>query len=87
MLLKIVHYGDKILREKALPVPSVTPALIKLAQDMVETMYKARGVGLAAEQVGRLESLCVIDVPASCEEDDETRAFNAAVQMPLVMFS
>ena len=87
MLLKIVHYGDKILREKALPVPAVTPALIKLAQDMVETMYKARGVGLAAEQVGRLESLCVIDVPASCEEDDETRAFNAAVQMPLVMFT
>ena len=38
MLLKIVHYGDKILREKALPVPAVTPALIKLAQDMVETM-------------------------------------------------
>ena len=87
MLLKIVHYGDKILHEKARPVPTVTPALVKLAEDMVETMYKARGVGLAAEQVGRLESVCVIDVPASCEEDDETRAFNASVQMPLVMFN
>ena len=87
MLLKIVHYGDRILREKARPVPAVTPALVKLAGDMVETMYKARGVGLAAEQVGRLESVCVIDVPASCEEDDETRAFNAAVKMPLVMFN
>ncbi|MBR1588134.1 MAG: peptide deformylase [Kiritimatiellae bacterium] len=87
MLLKIVHYGDKVLREKARPVPAVTPELVKLAEDMVETMYKARGVGLAAEQVGRLESVCVIDVPGSCEEDDETRAFNAAVKMPLVMFN
>ena len=87
MLLKIVHYGDKVLREKARPVLSVTPALVKLAEDMVETMYKARGVGLAAEQVGRLESVCVIDVPASCEEDDETRDFIAAVKMPLVMFN
>ena len=87
MILKIVHYGDKVLREKARPVPGVTPALVKLAEDMVETMYKARGVGLAAEQVGRLESVCVIDVPASCEEDDETRAFNASVTMPLVMFN
>ncbi|MBQ6339817.1 MAG: peptide deformylase [Kiritimatiellae bacterium] len=87
MILKIVHYGDKVLREKARPVPGVTPALVKLAEDMVETMYKARGVGLAAEQVGRLESVCVIDVPASCEEDDETRAFNTSVTMPLVMFN
>lgn len=87
MLLKIIHYGDKVLREKARPVPSVTPELAKLAENMVETMYKARGVGLAAEQVGRLESVCVIDVPASCEENDETRAFNAAVKMPLVMFN
>lgn len=87
MLLNIVHYGDRILREKARPVLAVTPALIGLAEDMIQTMHHARGVGLAAEQVGRLEAICVIDVPASCEEDDETRAFNAAVQMPLVMFN
>ena len=39
------------------------------------------------QQVGRLESVCVIDVPSECEEDDETRAFNSAVEMPLVMFN
>ena len=44
-------------------------------------------MGLAAQQVGRLESVCVIDVPASCEDDDETREFNAATPMPLVMFN
>ncbi len=87
MVLPIVHYGDKVLREKARPVPAVTPSLVRLAQDMLETMRHARGVGLAAEQVGRLESLCVIDVPESCEDDDETRAFNASAEQPLVMFN
>lgn len=87
MVLDIVKYGAPVLRETARPVPSVTPALVKLAADMVDTMHKARGVGLAAPQVGRLEALCVIDVPADCEEDDETRAFNAPVAMPLVLFN
>lgn len=86
-MLKITKYGEKVLREKAVPVPSVTPDLVKLAVDMIATMHKAKGVGLAAEQVGRTEALCVIDVPSDCEEDDETRAFNARVEMPLVMFN
>ena len=87
MVLPIVKYGEKVLREKAVPVPAVTPELVRLAEDMVATMHKARGVGLAAEQVGRLEALCVIDVPATCEEDDATREFNSRVAMPLVMFN
>lgn len=87
MVLPIVKYGDKVLREKAVPVPQVTPELLRLAQDMVTTMHKAKGVGLAAEQVGHTESLCVIDVPLECEDDDDTREFNARVEMPLVMFN
>lgn len=87
MVLPIVKYGDRILREKAVPVPQVTPELARLVQDMVATMHKAKGVGLAAEQVGRTESLCVIDVPLECEDDDVTREFNARVEMPLVMFN
>ena len=87
MVLPIVKYGDKILREKAAPVRQVTPDLVRLAENMVATMHKARGVGLAAEQVGRLEALCVIDVPGDCEEDDATREFNSRVEMPLVMFN
>lgn len=86
-MLPIVHYGDPVLREKARPVPSVIPALVALAEDMIETMRGARGVGLAANQIGRLEAMCVIDVPPECEESDEVRAFNAAVAMPLVMFN
>jgi peptide deformylase len=87
MILDVVKYGSKVLREASIPVPSVTPALRSLAADMLDTMYKAKGVGLAAQQIGRTEALCVIDVPADCEEDEEAKSFNAAVVMPLVMFN
>jgi peptide deformylase len=86
MLLKIEKYGSEKLREPAHKV-AVTPELAVLAEDMLETMYKAKGVGLAAEQVGRTESLCVIDVPLSCEDDEETKMFNAGVAQPLIMFN
>lgn len=86
MVLKIEKYGSEKLRVKARKV-AVTPELLKLAEDMLDTMYKARGVGLAAEQVGRDEALCVIDAPLDCDEDEETRQFNARVEQPLVMFN
>ena len=86
MILKIEKYGSDKLRIPARKV-AVTPELVVLAEDMLETMYKAKGVGLAAEQVGRDEALCVIDVPLSCEDDEETRQFNVGVVQPLVMFN
>ena len=86
MILPIVHYGSETLRKKSIAVPSVTRELAVLASDMLETMYAAKGVGLAAQQVGRTESLCVIDVPPDCEGDEE-RLFNSRVRMPLVMFN
>lgn len=63
MILKVCKYGEKVLRERAEPVKAVTDALRKTADDMLETMHKAKGVGLAAQQVGRLERMCVIDIP------------------------
>ena len=87
MNLEIVKYGSAVLREKAVPVPAVTPELVRLAENMLQTMYHAKGVGLAAQQVGRCESVCVIDVPADCEETEEVKAFNSRVKMPLVMFN
>ena len=86
MILDIVHYGSPVLRKRSTVVPAVTKDLLRLASDMLETMYAAKGVGLAAQQVGRLESLCVIDVPPDCE-NEEDRGFNARVAMPLVMFN
>ena len=49
-------------------------------------MHKARGVGLAAQQVGRLEKMCVIDIPEGCEEPED-ELFNAPVAMPLKLFN
>lgn len=82
-----MKYGSAVLRETAMPVPSVTPDLVRLAENMLATMYHAKGVGLAAQQVGRLESVCVIDVPSDCEESEDVKEFNARVKMPLVMFN
>ena len=86
MNLKIVKYGDPVLREKAQPVAVVTDELRQLAADMIATMHRAKGVGLAAEQVGRTEKLCVIDIPEGCDSDED-ELFNASVPMPLVLFN
>lgn len=55
-------YGDPILRQKTVQVDSVTQELHDLIQDMIETMHHAEGIGLAAPQIGRSESLFVVDV-------------------------
>ena len=84
MVHTILTFGDATLRRKAQPVAKVTDELRLLVKDMVETMHAARGVGLAAEQIGRLEDVCVIDVPAEAEKP-ECVAANAAVHMPLAL--
>ncbi len=62
MILPIVYYGHPALREKGAEIESITPEIEKLIQDMLDTMYDANGVGLAAQQVGRALQLTVIDV-------------------------
>ena len=86
MKLKVYKYGEKVLREKAVPVTVVDDKLRELAEDMIETMHEARGVGLAAEQVGRTERICVIDIPEGCEEPAD-EMFNAPIAMPLILFN
>lgn len=61
MILEIVKYPDPSLSEKAEPVTEITGEIRSLAGDMLETMYKAEGVGLAAPQVGRKLRLLVMD--------------------------
>ncbi len=63
----ILHYPDPRLREKALPVERVTPAIEKLIDDMAETMYAAPGVGLAATQIGENHRIFLIDIAAEDE--------------------
>ena len=62
-LLEIREYGkDDILLKKCKPVKELTPRLKTLIEDMLDTMYDADGVGLAAPQVGVLRRICVIDI-------------------------
>jgi peptide deformylase len=61
-LLDIYVLGAPILREETVPVTDTGPELQKLVDDMFETMYAAKGIGLAAPQVGRTERVAVIDV-------------------------
>ena len=59
---KIRIMGDRILTKKCRPVDEVTPKIKTLIKDMLDTMYDAYGVGLAAPQVGILKRIVVIDV-------------------------
>src|SRR4051812_48720397 len=61
-LLDIRVLGDPILRQETTPVAEVTDEHRRLIDQMFETMYAARGIGLAAPQVGRTERIAVIDV-------------------------
>ena len=54
--------GDPILRKTSKEVKEITPKIVELVDDMLETMYEANGVGLAAPQVGVLKRIVVIDV-------------------------
>jgi len=61
-ILEIVKYPAPILRDKSIPVHQIDSSIRKLATDMLETLYAAPGVGLAAPQVGISEQLVVIDI-------------------------
>lgn len=62
MIREIVIYGDPVLRKKGKQINKITEEVRTLAQDMIETMHEAHGVGLAAQQVGEAIQLTVLDV-------------------------
>lgn len=69
-LLEILKYPDPFLSKRAEPVEEVTEEIQRLIDDMTDTMYHARGIGLAAVQVGVGKRVIVIDIPSG---DDEER--------------
>ncbi len=71
-LLNILHYPDDRLHLKAKPVAVVDERIQRLVDDMLETMYEAHGIGLAATQVNVHERIVVIDVS---EDRTEPRTF------------
>jgi len=62
MVLKIVKFPNPLLRKKSKVVKKVTPEIVKLIDDMIETMQAAPGVGLAAPQVGKSLRVMVADI-------------------------
>lgn len=70
MLLSIRQYGDSALRAVSAPIEHVDDELKTLVDNMLETMYAANGIGLAAPQVGLNIRLVVIDIPEEEEEGE-----------------
>ena len=71
--LKIYTFPDIVLMKKALPIERVEKSYFKLADDMLETMYEAPGVGLAANQVGILERFIVVDTEFNVIDVEELK--------------
>jgi len=72
-------YGDPVLRRKARPVDQFDAGLKELVQDMIRTMREARGVGLAANQVGDLRRVLTVDPSAGEHEVDAFGIVNPAI--------
>jgi peptide deformylase len=75
-----VHEGDPVLRRRAREVHRITPDIRALLADMVDTMRRAPGVGLAAPQIGIDQRLIVVEVPIDPElgMEGETRVYQLA---------
>ena len=90
----IREYGDDVLAKPCKEVKEVTPRIRELVEDMLETMYDANGVGLAAPQVGILKRIVVIDVspeadqplvminPQILEADGEQTGYEGCLSLP-----
>jgi peptide deformylase len=70
-ILDLVYEGDPRLRQKAQRIRTVDEGLLKLAEDMHETMHAAPGVGLAGPQIGVMRRIVVIYLPENYEEDGD----------------
>lgn len=71
MILPIVAYGDPILKKDCEEIDQNYPDLKQLISDMFETMYKAKGVGLAAPQIGKNIRLFIVDGSPFADDEDE----------------
>ena len=68
---KVIYLGDERLRQKAKKIKQFTPGLKQLAQDMLETMRRHNGFGLAGPQIGVMQRIFVAEIPLPDNEDNE----------------
>ena len=74
-VLNIIKDGDELLRKTSRPVTEITPRIIRLLDDMKDTLHKANGVGLAAPQVGVLRRIAIVE----CEPGELIELINPEV--------
>jgi len=91
MILEVTKYGNPVLRQKGASIETITPEIKQLIADMFETMYATKGIGLAAQQVGRAIQLTVLDLrgvedrPSTLELDGKSADMEKF--MPLVLIN
>ena len=91
MILQVVKYGHPVLRQKGARVEKLDAEIRQLIADMLETMHAAKGVGLAAQQVGQALQLTVLDVrgatdrPSTFQREGREEEINTV--MPLVLIN
>jgi peptide deformylase len=78
-VLKILEVPNPLLKQRSEPVEEITPEIQKTLDDMLETMYQANGVGLAAPQVGILKRMLVIDAAGKDEEPNPVFVVNPEI--------
>lgn len=88
----ILTFPNPLLREVAVPVKEFNSKLETLAEDMLETMYDAKGIGLAAPQIGELIQMLVIDTRSKDEKGrrykyDEMTELEKQIEQPLVLIN
>ncbi|RME19260.1 MAG: peptide deformylase [Bacteroidetes bacterium] len=84
MILPIYLYGNPVLRNKSKDISGDYPHLHQLIHDMFETMYAAKGVGLAAPQVGLNINLFIVDASPFAEDDNDNTISNEEKEKLLV---
>jgi peptide deformylase len=91
MIREIVHYDAPVLRAKGREIGAITPAVQALVKDLLDTMYAARGVGLAAQQIGEAMQLAVIDITGVKERPSKMwiagKPVDPEAHMPLVLIN
>ena len=85
MVLPIVAYGHPTLRKKAAEIDAEFDGLSKLIEDMHETMYASKGVGLAAPQVNRSVRLIVIDTTPYADDYPDAKNFKEVLINPQII--
>ena len=91
MILPVIKYGHPVLRQKGARIESVTLEIKQLIADMFETMYAAKGIGLAAQQVGKALQLTVLDLRAVTDRESKLALKGKPAEleeiMPLVLIN